>query len=245
MKKHNYFKGLTLLIISSLIFVFGSCNDEDNDEYTADGDAVFIKKRINGKAKTSTNYYAYSSYGISSAKATTPNNNIFELEKYNDSKTIFLYEAPDSVYEEGTPEEGTGTFSFNIISEGGSDSIVVEDQQEFDDIALAEIDSMSYRESTGYYVGWDSISGADSYILYLLDSDKNIVFAGDELTPSNSEINLLYDKTSGTWIEKPENGKSYTIRVSGRVYDSDATTTNYMYNIQEISIRDTIIIWGQ
>jgi len=245
MNKHNYFKTLMLLIISALTFVLGSCNDDDNEEYTACGDAVFIKRKIKGQVKTCTNYYAYCSYGIGSTKVTTPSNNIFELEKYNDSGTTFWYESADSVYVEGAPKEGTGSYFFTIISESGGDSIVIEDQQEFDDIALAEIDSLYYSESTGHYVGWDSISGADSYRVYLLNSDNNIVFAGDELTPSNSEINLLYDTTSGTWIEKPESGKSYIIRIYGRVYDSDATSKNYIYNIQEISIRDTIITWGE
>lgn len=241
MKKLNCLKFLVLLFATTLLL--SSCNDDDDDEFTAYSDAVFIKKKIDGQTKVATNYYAYSINGIESVKVKTPYNNIIELDKYQNSSISFWKEAADSTYTTGIPAEGIGTYNFEVIGKDG-DTLNVKDVQAFDNISIPEIDSMSYTSSKGLYVHWDSIIGADSYVLKMFDTNENLIFTGIELKASYPYSYLLYGNSSwGSWESSPENDKSYVLRIYGRVYDSNATSSDYAYNVQEISISDSTITW--
>lgn len=242
MKKKNYLKLFILLIFPALLF--SSCNEDSDDSgSTVYCDAVFLKKKIDGEEKICANYYANCVSGIKSATVKTPNNNVIELGKYQNSSISFYKEPADSVYTIGIPGEGVGTYTFSIIRENG-DTATEKDVQSYANLAIAEIDSMSYSASKGLYVDWDSIRGVSSYVLNLYDSEGNTVFSGKELKSSYSYSYLLYGSTAwGSWSSRPTSDNSYTVRIYGRKYDSDATSSDYLYNVQEISISDSIITW--
>jgi|GEM_PF-3150333 len=239
MKKQNYLKLLVLLFVPALLLT--SCN-KDDDELTVYANAVFVKKEIDGSAKVGLNYYVTANKGLKSVSVKTPNYSTVTLSKSSSSNYIFLKEAADSEYSI-YPTPGTGYYTFTVISEGG-DSLTIKDHQKtFTNISIANIDSIGYSSSKGLYIDWDSIAGANSYQVQLLDSadETSYVFTGVEQKVSYSYSYLLPGNSNwGTWNSSPQSGKPYRLKIYGRVYDADATVA---LDLQELSIKDTVITW--
>jgi len=113
------------------------------------------------------------------------------------------------------------------------------------DIGIAELDTMKYdSDYDGYYITWNVVSDADAYAVYLYDEDDEPIFISYSVDVDAPEYILLYGYY-GTWDDAPEEDETYTLRIKSIKYDADATSSDYIHNIQEISYNDFTFVWGE
>lgn len=242
MKRFKVFK-ISVIMLSVAAIFFTGCQKEENDNFGVNTDVIFLHKVINNDTLTGVSYYVYGNQGMSEATVTLPNEGgTVELERHPGSSYTFYKDPADEDY---VSEENfsVGSYIFNVMSKNG-ESIEITDIQELDDLGFALLDSTDFDEvQKYYYFDWENVEGAQSYVAMLLDSEGETIFTSypiDDSTP-NYYISTHYD--FGTWSAQPQNGETYTLRIQSYLYDSDATNSDYVYNIQEISIADYPLVW--
>jgi len=239
MSKNNKLSFLIFMLFISLILQ--SCSNTET-EFSVVGDVVFLKTIIDNEEVYGVNYYAYGNNSLSAASVITPLSKTVQLEPYSTNTYIYYLEADSSDYTTSYPTEGT--YTFDITSADGN-TLTATDDQELYDIGFAQIDSMSYdSDYDGYYLTWNEVSGADIYVISLYDSDEELVFSSYSIDADAPEYVLLYDYY-GSWEDAPEVDETYTMKIKSIRYDSDATSSDYSNNIQEVSYIDFQFIWGE
>ncbi len=232
------------LLVFTLIFALGACNDDGDDSFDAISDVIFVHKVIDNTTVTGVAYYAYGNKTLSSASVTLPDGGgTIDLEAYASSSYTFLKEPEDSDFSSEEPSEGT--YTFNIKSSSG-DTLKVSDTQDLYGLSFAQIDSSNFdTENNWLYIGWGDVSGADSYSVKLLDASGNIVFNGYTIGSANSYyiITTSANYDVGEWESNPVKGTTYTLRIQSTKYDSGYTSSDYIYNVQEASYSDSAIEW--
>lgn len=229
---------ITLLLVSLYLV---SCYDSET-EFSAIGDVLFLKATFDDQEVFATSYYVYGNSSLSSASVTTPLATTIQLEPYSTNTYIYYLEPDSSQYTTSYPTEGS--YLFDVTSADGN-TFSVTDDQDFYDLDFAQIDSLYYDDTyDGYYLSWNVISGADSYAIYLYNSENELVFISNSIDADAPEYILLYGYY-GTWYDSLNSSETYTIQIRTIKYDSDATTSDYSYNIQEISTSNFNIVWGE
>jgi hypothetical protein len=240
MKTTRFYKNAVLLL--SLGLSFGSCLNDKDDEFDVMADVVTLKKMIDDEVKYAPAYYAYGNQSITSGTVTLPDGETVQLESLSASTYTFLIEPDDEDFTTTPPAEGN--YLFEVTSTNG-EVLESSDNQEFDDLGFAVVDSVGFDENETYlYLTWDEVTGADYYVVRLLDSSENIIFNGYSVEGDETEYYISsYYTTTGTWTVTPTDGATYILRIQTAKYDSDATEDNNIYNIQEFSVSDTEITW--
>jgi len=240
MKTTRFYKNAVLLL--SVGLALSSCLNDKDDEFDVMADIVTLKKMINGEVKYAPAYYAYGNQSIASGTVTLPGGGTVQLESYSASTYTFLMEPDDEDFTTAPPAEGN--YLFEVTSANG-EVLKSSDNQEFDDLGFAVVDSVGFDENNTYlYLKWDEVTGADNYVVRLLDLSENIIFNGYSVEGDETEYNISsYHTATGTWTVTPTNGATYILRIQTAKYDPDATEDNNIYNIQEFSVSDTEITW--
>jgi len=232
-----------LIPISFLLigFFLNSCTNTDT-EFSAVGDVIFIKTIIDSQEVFGVYYYAYGNNSLSAASVTTPLSQTIQLEPYSSNTYIYCLEPDSSDYTTSYPIEGSYTF---YITEGEGNTLTVTEEQEFYNLDFAQLDSLYYDTTyDGYYLSWNMVPGADIYQIYIYDSENEPIFVSNSIDADAPEYVLLYDYY-GSWEDVPEIDETYTMQIKSIRYDSDATSSDYSNNIQEISYNNFQFIWGE
>jgi hypothetical protein len=233
-----------LIPVIILIFLFVSCNnDADNDNFEVFADTYIVKKLADDEVKTAAAFYVYANSGIASATVTPPidGGDLFELSPSPESSLTFFKEPDASEFKTKLPT--TGTYQFDVKSTRG-ENILREDLLETLGLEIPVIDSTSYQpESFSLKVNWQSVQGADGYVVRLLNLEGLTVFISFAIVPTAEE--LVIHSTSGNWEIQASPGDNLTLQVQAFAYESSATNEINIYNIGEIAIGEQKIIWGQ
>ena len=227
-----------------LVFLFTSCNnDADNANFEVFADAYIVKKLMDDEVKTAAAFYAYANADIASVTITPPidGGETFELSRSPESSYTFFKEPDAADFKTELPP--TGTYQFDVRNTRG-ENILREDVLEAPDLDIPVIDSTSYQsESLSLQVNWQSVPGADGYVVKLLNSEGLTIFISYAVVPTAEE--LVINSTSGNWATQASPGDNLTLQVQVFAYESGATNEINIYNIGEIAIGEQEIIWGQ
>ena len=237
----NWKKLLFKALLVFVIFGLASCFNEEEEVFDAEADVYYINKLVNGEWVHATTYYVYGNQSMSAATVTTP----VTLETINLQPAAGYYNvlvsSPDEEdYSASMPEEGN--FVFEITS-GKGEVLNSADEQEFMNLEGAKIDSIGIDDSNFLItVTWNEITDCDGYYLKLYDSDDNLIFEGVGVPSDVTEFIVSEYLATGNWNTEPVEGEEYELLLQTFVYDDDATT-DLPYNIQEVTVTDTMVTW--
>ncbi|MDB4582228.1 hypothetical protein N9164_03680 [Draconibacterium sp.] len=237
-KVQNFGKLLMLFVIITGVI---SCDkNEANITFEVIGDVFISKRLINDEEHFAHVYYAYGNQRISSATVTPQGGEEIELSPLDANE--YTYGIQPTPEDFSTEFPGIGTFDFKVVNEGIEHS--TSDMLLFDNLEIPHIDTVEFNSvSQTVMVEWETVSGAQSYIIKLTKDNGDIIFIGQLL----NDLATVYeiDSNLGSWFEVPQYGITYNVEVHAFLYDADADYSDYMYHIQENSIGNMKVTWGE
>lgn len=234
---HSIF-GLIILLAFSLSPV--SCIETDDEQFEAETDVYVRVKKVDDVIKYSRVCYIYGSQAIKSATVTLPDDSELELDAFEDN--IFYFNNADEMdtYSETKPLEGTYTFDA-VYNE--TDVYTSSDVLEDDVLAVPVLESIVFRTANqGIYLSWEDVDDADAYKIMMYAPDGDLIFSAPELANTSNEY--LFNEDTDTWYGTPVDGTTYKVTLSAIKLDQDATSTDWPYNIQCMSIVEAQVTWN-
>jgi len=236
MKNMKKFGPLFILIL--VLTGVTSCNKDNTEAFEVKGDAIIIKRMLTGEDMYASALYAYGNYQMSAVSVITPNEQTIILTAADENKRAYLKEPGIADFSTTVPT--TGLYTFYVTNEDIEHT--ASDVLEFNDLAYPTITEASY-DGGAITVVWDPVDGASNYMVKLVDTSFKTVFTGYLLTSSSSIFQI--QNGMGTWNSTPVSGETYFVEVHAFEYDTEATSSDYTYNINEISIATETIVWGE
>lgn len=239
MTGRNFFYAIILLAAPLMMT---SCNDDEPEAFEALADVYYISQMSDGELQYGTYYYAYGNGPINSVTVTLPGGDEVELDESFNTGTTWANEPDSADFSSDLPEEGN--FLFNVVSENG-ESLQVTEMLEVDSLAIPAFTKTEYGDNTfGYSLEWNDVEGADAYLVRIIDEDGEIIYNSYTINGDVNEYEMLQE-TTGYWDESPSANETYTFQILAYSFDDDADASNYVYNIQQISMGETTIVWGE
>lgn len=235
MKTQNATK---LFILLFALAGLASCDKgQETAEFEVTGDVFISKRIINAETKYARSFYAYGNQPMTSVEVTLSEGGVLALSEADETLRTWIDLPTLADFETIVPEDGI--FDFTVVNEDIEHT--VSDIVEFTDPDIPTIDSVKYTSQT-VYVGWESASGADRYIVQMVDENNELVFIGQLL---NSDfVKYVIADASGTWNQNPEFGITYKVEVHAFFFEDNATVENYQYNVNEVTIASEDVVWG-
>lgn len=232
-----------VLLILALPFFFFSCNDEQVEkEFEVQVDAYIVKKKFEDETRFANAYFAYSNKAIESAIVTPPAEfgDPVELEAAESSISTFFKEPEVEDYSTMYPAQGD--YVFDVESRDGE--VLQEiDVMETGVLEVPVITDATFQSNVeSMTVSWDSVQNADGFVVKLLNQNKKVIFISYTLLASVDEYEI--NQSSGNWNGTPYNGDDYILQIQAFTYESSATADDQLYNIKEVAIGETDVIWG-
>jgi hypothetical protein len=241
MKRRKVMKKILLILITGITLV--SCDNNNNDQFDVASDVYAINRIFDDEIRTALAYYAYADQSIMSASVALPGNggNI-ELKDFPGSLYTMAKEPEDSEYKAISPAEGIYTFTVK-----SSNGVTIQQQDSLDYVHLA-IPHFTKTNFAGIPVyletEWNLIPGADSYNVKMFDLEGKLIFTSFIVGNNVNQYIITGSSASGYWTELVTENQQYLLQINAIVYDSDANSSNYVYNVSEISIGEKLITWG-
>jgi hypothetical protein len=233
-------RNFTLMLITSVILA--SCfGDDAESKFEVYTDAYVLKKMAGDEEVYARIFYAYANQLMRTASAT---------EMGGSGETINLLQDPRSVFTMSKIPQGsdykpyapaTSDYLFQVTSESG----ITDESQDFlsfDDIDITEITKTEFSDNNKYLdIAWTEVNGADGYLIKIFNMEgmeivNSYGFSADIL---EYRLNIVLEN----WIELPEQGETYVIEVRAYAYEPDFPVGYDAYNIQEVSIAESEIVW--
>ncbi|MDR2910378.1 MAG: hypothetical protein LBV47_03305 [Bacteroidales bacterium] len=239
MKRFKKFKVSWLFI--SILLTIVACNEKD-DPLSASGDVIYVKKASGDYPVFGVSYHVLANKALSSANVILPYGNVLELKQNATNTYLFENEPSDSDFTSSEPS--AGDYVFNIVSESG-EQIEVFEQQKFDNLQFAEIDSMDFDEENDWLgMRWKEVDGAGVYTIMLLKLSGETIFNGYNIDATKGhKYAISYFHHTGSWSEAPQKGNRYNLKITAMKFDEDAVDNMDIFNIQEISEYVQEITW--
>ncbi|HKJ80254.1 MAG TPA: hypothetical protein VKA10_11995 [Prolixibacteraceae bacterium] len=239
MTGRNLFYAITLLAVAISI---SSCNDNEQVIFEADADVYWLSKMNDGEIQHGVYYFAYGNNPINTVTVTLPGGEEIDLDKSFNAATTWANE-PDSVDFKGEFPEA-GSYLFNVVSESG-ETVQVSEMLEIDSLEIPVFTQVEYNDTIlGYNLEWDDVEGAEAYLVKLINEDGVIVYNSYAVNGDVNAYNILQGG-SGYWDESPSANETYVLQILAYLFDDDADNSNYVYNVQQISMGETTIVWGE
>jgi hypothetical protein len=240
MKAKKIFSKTMLALLTGFTIV--SCN-ETEEKLEVLTDVYVINKKFDNEIKSATAYYAYANQNMLSVTVTIPNNggNV-ELESSTGSIYNMAKEPKDSDFKTTAPVEGSYAFSIKGLN---GETLQVPDILNYENLAIPQFTKIKFSGTPLILeLEWNVITKADGYFVKMFDLDGKLVFNGYNVKPDATKYIITSSSSSGYWSQAAVNGKSYLLQINAFTNDSEANTSNYIYNISEISLSETQIKWG-
>lgn len=233
--------GKTLLLFITTVAMV-SCNDSEipMEVFT---DVFVINKKTDNVVKSANAYYAYANQTLMSATVTIPNNGgSVELESSPGLVNEMSKVPVDSDFKANTPVKGS--YVFTIKGKNG-ETMQVPDVLNYENLAIPQFTKIKFSGSPVILeLEWNIIKEADGYFVKMLDQDGKLVFSGFNVKPEVNKYVITSSSTSGFWNQAVVDGKSYVLQLNAFTNDAEANTSNYVYNISEISLSESLIQWS-
>lgn len=228
-----------LILFVLILLGVNSCDKNDNiAAFEVFGDVMIIKRMDGEQSKFARSYFAYGNYPMSSASVSLPEDGTITLT--SPDETFRTYVKQPSLADFGNEPPITGTFNFTVVNEGIEHT--VSDELTFNNLPYANITRAEYSDGV-IMVGWEPVEGADNYLVRLVNNNYETVFTGYLVNASVTVYQIA--ATNGVMELTPENGVTYTVEVNTFDYEEGATSKNSDYNVNEISVATTNVVWGE
>ena len=240
MKTSRIFRTILMVLLAGTAFV--SCNDFE-EELEVLTDIYLINKKFDGEVRSANAYFAYANQTVLGVTVTLPNNGgVVELENYTGSIYTFAKEPADSDYKTTAPVEGSYAFS---IQGGDGETLQVPDVLSYDELDIPEFTKVKFSGTPATLeLEWADIPDADGYVIKMFDLDDKLIFNGYSVKGDVNKYSVTSSSNSGYWSKAAENGETYRLQLNAFSYDAEGNSSNYAYNISEISLGETQIEWG-
>ncbi len=227
---------ITLQKIGKLFILFvitaglASCGDDtETAAFDGVGDVVVVKRMLQEETRYARIYYVYGNQPMSAAEVSLPEGGTITLDPADQTKQTYYFEPSVAEFSTEVPE--VGLFNFSVVNEDIPH--VFSETAAFNDLAFVTIDTISVNSGL-VHIEWQSNDDAEAYQVLMVDENYNQVFNGDLLSSSYSTYEFSPSQA--------ESGKTYHVEVQAFSFEADAGSS-YLYNIEEISISSTTIIW--
>jgi len=231
-----------IISVFFIIIALNSCFEDENSNSDFDfiGD-VYIKKRmIADTSQYALAYYAYGSEEMSAVFVTSPENDETELAEFDGSSYTFYDEPLTSEYSTEAP--ATGDYTFTVTYDGtelsGTDVLEFYDL-EIPDTIYFEFNSLSQSID----LEWNTVYGADGYIIQMKYTTGDILYYSDWLDDETNYASIDID--TGTWYESPASGTTYIVEILAIRFETGTYYTADALNINEMSIKEIQTTWGE
>lgn len=229
-------------ILLALAVVTTSCNDDEEEAFEALADVYYINKMADGEMLHGVYYYAYGNKAIESVNVTTPGGESFVLEQSFNLGTTLASEPDSADYTATLPEEGN--YLFDITGKNG-EVTQVNEMLELSLLPIPEFTQISYNSfNYGYDVEWDDVEAADAYLVRILDEEGNAVFNSYTVNEDVNEYEIV-QSANGYWDKTPHDNQVYYFQILAYTFDEGADNSNFVYNIEQISLGETQVVWGE
>lgn len=230
-----------LLALFLCVGIIASCEDEESVaplEFI--GDVYVTKRLVDGEEQFANSYYAYGNQAMSFAQVTTPNGTEIELSKMDDNAFSYGYTAQSDDFSTESPE--SGNYTFDVIHDGIQHQSI--DLLDYAGIEFTPIYS-AVVETEMLVVEWEENPDAEVYMVRLVNEAGDVVFGSPTLTVNARRYEIDTFSGSGVWESGyPNIGDTYTLELHSFAFDQDATSTDYSFKIQEVSVSEEIVNWN-
>ncbi len=240
MKTKRFLKNSMLLILTGFSVV--SCNDTE-EKLEVLTDVYAINKEFDGEVKSATAYYAYANKNLMSATVAQPNSggNV-ELESQPGSIFNLGKEPSDSDFKTTAPIEGSYVFT---VKDMDGETQVVTDVLSYDGLAIPQFTKINFSGSPFTLdTEWDAIPETDGYFIKMYNTSGKLIFSGYSVASNILKYTISSSTNAGYWSETAVDGQTYLLQINAFTNDLEANNSNSAYNVQEISVGETEIIWG-
>jgi len=240
MKAKKIFGNALLAVLTGFSFV--SCNDVENDLEVLT-DVYVINKEFDNEIRSANAHYAYASQSMLKATVSIPGiTDVVELESYSGATFTMAKEPKDADYKTTAPVEGS--YVFNIQGYNG-ELLQVTDVLSYEGIDIPVFTKTKFSGTPlNLELEWNDVAGADGYVVKMFDTSGKLIFNGYSVGADVNKYTVTYFSNSGFWSTPAVEGQPYLLQLNAFSYDADASTSNAVYNISEISIGETQITWG-
>lgn len=227
-------KGLVLAVF--MLSILACNNDDGTAPFEVIGDVYVSKKMMGDEMVYAKSYYAYANQPMLAAIVSSVSSDDIDLmEVDNDPRTFGLNEE----FTTNMPVEAPYKFtvSHQDVPHETTDLLV------FDDIDLPVISSVVTEPGT-IELTWEAGANGEIHSVRLLNSSGEVVFVSSLL--SNDVVTLVIDPASGSenWVSGyPNDGDTYTLELHGILVEEEADNSNFLYNLQEIAIAQSEVVW--
>ena len=240
MKSKRNLKTVLLALLSGFAVV--SCNDTEVP-LEINTDVVILNKKIGDVVKRAPAYYAYGNQALESASVTPPGGTKVTLESFEGSVFSMAKEPENSDFSDVPPTEGNYVFSVTGMN---GEILQSQDVVDFVGLGIPQITKDTFTGSPEVLnVEWTTVTGTDGFFVRLLDASGKQVFNGYIVTSTVDKYTVSGASTSGTWTEAPVDGQTYILQVNAITFDNEATNSDNVYNVSELSIVEKQIVWGE
>ncbi|MGE0020695.1 MAG: hypothetical protein AB7S72_13570 [Draconibacterium sp.] len=223
-------------------FTVVSCNDNEV-ALEVNTDVVIISKRIDDVVKRAPAYYVYGNQALESASVTPPGGTTVTLEAFAGSVYSLAREPENSDFSDVPPAEGNYVFSVTGMN---GETLQSQDAVDFAGLGIPQITKDTFSGTPEVLnVEWATVTGTDGYFVKLLDTTGKQVFSGYIVVSTVDEYTVSGASTSGSWTEAAVDGQTYILQVNAITFDDDATNSDNIYNISELSVAEKQIVWGE
>ncbi len=240
MKSKGNLKTVLFALLSGLAVV--SCNDKETP-LEINTDVVIISKKIGDVVKRAPAYYVYGNQALDTATVTPPGGTAVGLEAFEGSVYSLAKEPENSDFNDIPPTEGNYVFSVTGMN---GEILQSQDVVDFVGLGIPQITKDTFTGSPEVLnVEWTTVTGTDGYFVRLLDTSGKQVFNGYIVTSAVNKYSVSGSSTSGTWTEAAVDGQSYILQLNAITFDNEATNSDNVYNVSELSIVEKQIVWGE
>ena len=239
-------KRMIKIVLTALLgtFIFTSClNDPEPEPLDAMTDVFTQKTEVEGEEQYAAAFWVLGNKELESVTVEGPSGTSWTLEQDPVDNRVFKFFPATGEYSGTTPE--TGTYTFTVTSTQTDEApITVSDQLEEEELAIAVIDSTHY-ENEQFETFWESVDGAETYLVRLYDSSDQLIFVSEQL--GDDKTSLAFGTADEGWVDpgnKAQTGESYLMEVLAIRYEAEASMYKD-YNVQYISIAKKQIVWGE
>ena len=241
MKTKTIFRNTALVLLTGFTIV--SCNDNEK-QLDVITDVYVINKMFDNEVKSAAAYFAYGNKELISVSVALPNSagNV-ALESYPGSIFTMAKEPTDSDFK--TSALVNGNYSFTIQSADG-ETQQVPDLLSYEGLDIPELTKTTFSGTPLILeLEWSDVTDADGYVVKMFDTDGELVFNGYGVRGDVNKYTVTGTSNSGLWSTPAVNGESYVLQLNAFSYDAEGNNSNYVYNLSEISLAETQIVWGE
>jgi hypothetical protein len=123
---------------------------------------------------------------------------------------------------------------------------VVPDVLKYEGLGIPQFSKINFSGSPKILeIEWSTVTDADGYFVKMFDMDGKLIFSGYNVDSEVKKYTVTGSTNSGYWSEAAVEGETYRLQINAYSNDAEANSSNAAYNVEEISVGETQVTWGE